>query len=119
MSQDQGLLYAATPEGAAFRENGLRNMEAVLRVHVFSSPAEREQALTEFYHHAQALRALDASLLLVYYTQQAALASNEDIAVLISAYEVALQEDASSEYNRRMLTILQAEQVSRMQAGTW
>ncbi len=58
------LLYAATPEGVAYRENGLRNLEALLLAKKdWATVQEREVALVEFYRMAARLRALDAQIL--------------------------------------------------------
>ena len=62
-SNSSDLLHAATPEGVAFRENGLRNMEvALLAKQDWASLDEREQILTQFYAAAARLRAIDAKV---------------------------------------------------------
>ena len=43
------LLNAQTPEGAAYREQGLRNLEAALIRKTFASAQERAEALAQFY----------------------------------------------------------------------
>ncbi len=60
MKDPHELLHAATPEGVAFRENGLRNLETMLLAKTdWASPEERERALSEFYQTASQLRAID------------------------------------------------------------
>ncbi len=56
----EDLLRALTPEGAAFRANGLRNLECALLAREYASLQEREQVLAEFYSLARRLRKLDA-----------------------------------------------------------
>jgi hypothetical protein len=61
--EENDLLNASTPEGVAFRENGLRNLEqALLAKTDWQSSQEREQALRKFRELAQALRAIDAQI---------------------------------------------------------
>jgi hypothetical protein len=58
------LLHAQTPEGVAFRENGLRNLEqALLAKTDWQTSQERDEAIAQFRELAQALRAIDAQVL--------------------------------------------------------
>lgn len=56
------LLNAATPEGAAYRENGLRNLETLLLAQKYKNKEDRNRTLAEFYRLAKRLRELDAPL---------------------------------------------------------
>lgn len=62
--QESELLYADTPEGVAFRENGLRNLETMLLAKEdWTSPEERIEALAKFYALAAQLRTADAKVM--------------------------------------------------------
>lgn len=70
MSNGEDLLHAETPEGVAFRENGLRNLEAMLRAKTdWESPHAYAKAMLEFQQLASALRSIDAMILLNHWTQ--------------------------------------------------
>ncbi len=68
--QEHDLLHADTPEGVAFRENGLRNLEAALLAKEdWTSLEERMQALATFYVLAAFLRTADANVMKEYRKQ--------------------------------------------------
>ena len=68
--QESELLHADTPEGVAFLENGLRNLEAALLAKEdWTSPEERIKALAEFYSLAALLRTADAKVMKEYRPQ--------------------------------------------------
>jgi hypothetical protein len=61
---DEALLRAATPEGVAFREWGLHNLERLLLAKTYPSAQERARVLAEFSALAAALRRLDMQIVL-------------------------------------------------------